>query len=240
MPTTFGRATIVYARGFLKFAVCLNCDKFEPTSKPMRFLKFFWLFAVLAVFSTVVVAQEKNTGTIKGKVKVEKGSAANVAVILRQNDREVRRGETDRKGEFTMARVPAGTYGLTFRKPGLAVGSIENVEVRAGKTRSLGDHLFLSIDEGSIAFIRGSVFNEAGRSVPGVRVELSKITSDTSVDKLDSRITGETGEFVFRVPPDAAKYRVTLKADGAEPTSKDVEVDTALVYRVALTYKPKP
>ena len=206
----------------------------------MKVGKFVALFLVLAAFAVVAVAQDKHTGGIKGKVRVEKGSAAGVAVVLRQGDQEVRRVETDRKGEFTIARVPAGTYGLTFRKAGLAVGSIENVEVIAGKTRSLGDHLFLAIDEGAIAFIRGSVFNEGGRSVPGVRVELSKITSESSVDKLDSRITGETGEFVFRVPPDSAKYRVTLKADKAETVSKDVEVDTALVYRVALTYKPKP
>ena len=206
----------------------------------MKFAKFAALFVVLAAFSVAAVAQEKSNGTIKGKVRVEKGSAAGVAVILRQKDHEVRRAETDRKGEFTLARVPAGTYGLTFRKAGLAVGSIENVEVKAGKTRSLGDHLFLEVDEGAIAFIRGSVFSEGGRSVPGVRVELARIVSDTSMDKLDSRITGETGEFVFRVPPEAAKYRVTLKADKAESVSKDVEVDSALVYRVALTYKPKP
>jgi carboxypeptidase family protein len=205
----------------------------------MKFVKFLALFVLLGV-SSVAGAQDKNTGTIKGKVRVEKGSAAGVAVILRQNDQEVRRIETDRKGEFTMARVPAGTYGLTFRKAGLAVGSMENVEVRAGKTRSLSDHLFLAVDEGAIAFIRGSVFSEAGRSVPGVRIELSRVVSETSLDKLDSRITGETGEFVFRVPPEAAKYRVTLKADKAESVSKDVEVDSALVYRVALMYKPKP
>jgi hypothetical protein len=29
------------------------------------------------------------------------------------------------------------------------------------------------------------------------------------------------------VPPEAAKYRVTLKADKAESVSKDVEVDSA-------------
>jgi hypothetical protein len=205
----------------------------------MKFVKFVALVFVLAVSAVAVVAQDKNTGTIKGKVRVEKGSAAGVTVILRQNDHEVRRVETDRKGDFTMARVPAGTYGMTFRKAGLAVESIESLEVKAGKTRSLKD-LVLPIDEGSIAFIRGSVFNEGGRSVPGVRIELSRITSDSSVDKLDSRITGETGEFVFRVPPEAAKYRVTLKADKAETVSKDVEVDTALVYRVALMYKLKP
>lgn len=206
----------------------------------MKFVKALALIAGLAVFSVAASAQDKNTGTIKGKVRVEKGSAAGVTVILRKSDQEMRRVETDRKGEFTIARVPAATYGLTFRKAGLAVGSIENVEVKAGKTRSLSDHLFLAVDEGSIAFIRGSVFNEGGRSVPGVRVELSRIASETSLDKLDSRITGETGEFVFRVPPEAAKYRVTLKADKAEAASKDVEVDSALVYRVALIYKPKP
>jgi hypothetical protein len=100
--------------------------------------------------------------------------------------------------------------------------------------------VFLSIDEGSIAFIRGSVFNEAGRSVPGVRVELSRILSDTSVDKLDSRITGETGEFVFRLPPDAAKYRVTLKADGAEPRRKTSKLILRWFTASLLTYKPKP
>jgi hypothetical protein len=204
----------------------------------MKFAKFAGLFIVLAAVSIAVVAQDKSTGTIKGRVKVEKGSAAGVAVILRKDDHELRRVATDRKGEFAISRIPVGTYGLTFRKPGLAVATIDKLEVRSG-TRSLKD-LILSVDEGSIAFIRGSVFDEGGRSVPGVRVELWRINSENSVDKLDSRITGETGEFVFRVPPESAKYRLTLKADGIEPAAKDVEVNEALVYRVALIYKKKP
>jgi Carboxypeptidase regulatory-like domain len=204
----------------------------------MKFAKFAGLFLLLAAFSIAVGAQDKSTGTIKGKVKVERGSAAGVAVILRKDDHELRRVETDRKGEFAISRIPVGTYGLTFRKPGLAVATIDKLEVKSG-TRSLKD-LILSVDEGSISFIRGSVFDEGGRSVPGVRVELWRINSENSVDKLDSRITGETGEFVFRVPPESAKYRLTLKADGIEPAGKDVEVNEALVYRVALTYKKKP
>lgn len=197
---------------------------------------------LLALLALAAPAQEKDktTGAVKGKVRVERGTPVGVTVILRRGDEEVRRVETDRKGEFTIARVPPGVYGLTFRKPGLAVGSIETVEVKAGKTRALGDRLVLSIDEGSIAFLRGSVFTEGGRSVPGARVELSRVISESSVERLDARNTGETGEFVFRVPPEAAKYRITLKADGAEPVSKDVDVDSALVYRVALVYKPKP
>jgi len=198
------------------------------------------IVALLALFSITCLAQDKHTGAIKGKVRAEKGSAAGVAVILRQGEREVTRVLTNRKGDFLIPRITPGVYGLTFRKPGLAVGSIEDLEVKAGKTRSLGDRLVLSIDEGSIAFIRGSVFDEGGRSVRGVRVELSRILSENSTEKLDSRITGETGEFVFRVPPDVARYRLTLKVDGAEPASKDVEVDGAAVYRAALTLKRIP
>ncbi len=196
--------------------------------------------AVLSILSLACLAQDKATGAIKGKVRVEKGSPADVAVILRQGEREVTRTATDKKGDFVLARVAPGVYGVTLRKPGLSVGSIEPVEVKAGKTRTLGDHLILSVDEGSIAFIRGSVFTEGGRSVPGVRVELARIVGENSMQKIDFRITGETGEFVFRLPPEAAKYRLTLKADGIEPASKDVEVDSAAVFRVAFTAKPTP
>ncbi len=206
----------------------------------MRLIKASFTFSLLFLLSVTCLAQDNTTGAIKGKVRVEKGSPAGVAVILRQGEREVTRTTTDKKGDFVIARVAPGVYGVTLRKPGLSVGSIEPVEVKAGKTRTLGDHLILSVDEGSIAFIRGSVFTEAGRSVPGVRVELARIVAENSMQKIDFRITGETGEFVFRLPPEAARYRLTLKGDGLEPASKDVAVDSAAVYRVALTVKPNP
>ena len=205
----------------------------------MKLTKSSFIAAVLLLFSFSCLAQDKKTGTIKGKVRVERGSPSGVAVILLEGDREVSRALTDKRGEFVMSRVTPGTYSVKFRKAGLSVGSIDGLEVKAGKTRALHD-LILGIDEGSIAFIRGSVFTEDGRSVPGVRVDLARIVSENSTQKLDSRVTGETGEFVFRLPPDAAKYRVTLKADGTEPASKDVEVESAVVYRVALVYKKNP
>ncbi|MEP6707539.1 MAG: carboxypeptidase-like regulatory domain-containing protein [Pyrinomonadaceae bacterium] len=184
------------------------------------------------------MAQERTTGSIKGKVRVEKGTPEGVVVVLRQGEREISRTTAGKKGDFVISRITPGTYGLSFRKPGLSVGSIDNIEVRAGKTRTLGDRLVLPIDEGSIAFIRGSVFTEAGRSAPGVRVELARVFGDGSVKKLDARVTNETGQFVFRLIPDVATYRLTLKADGAQPASQDVEVDGAAVYRRALTLKP--
>lgn len=191
------------------------------------------------IASIAGLAQDKGTGSIRGKVRVEKGSPSGVAVTLLQGEREVSQSTTGKNGDFVISRVNPGTYSLKFRKAGLSVGTIDDVLVKAGQTRTLGDHLYLTVDEGSIVFIRGSVFTEEGRSVPGVRVDLARVIDENSTHKLDSRITGETGEFVFRLPPDAGKYRLTLKADGTEPASKDVEVDNPAVYRVALTYKKK-
>ena len=205
----------------------------------MRLMKTTFATLLLLILSVACLGQDKTTGSIRGKVRVEQGSPSGVAVILLAGDREVTRAATDKKGEFTIAHVAPGVYGVKFRKPGLSVGSIDGLEVKAGKTRALHD-LILGIDEGSIAFLRGSVFTESGRSVPGVRVELSRILAENSLEKIDNRVTGETGEFVFRLSPEAAKYRVTLKAEGAQPFSKDVEIDSAAIYRVALTLKPVP
>ena len=206
----------------------------------MRLVTASSVIATLFFLSVACLAQDKSTGGLKGKVQVEQGSASGVAVILLQGEREVTRASTDKKGDFAISRITPGVYSVKFRKPGLAVGTIDGLEIKAGKTRTLGDRLVLSIDEGSIAFLRGSVFTESGRSVPGVRVELAKIVDENSIKKLDARVTGETGEFVFRLPPEVAKYRVTAKADGAQLVSKDVEIDGAAVFRVALTLKPLP
>jgi hypothetical protein len=195
------------------------------------------ILGVLLLCCMVVGAsgQDKSNGGIKGKVRVETGTAAGVAVVVRQGDRQVAQSVTDKKGEFVVSRLTPGRYGVTFRKPGLSVGTIEDVEVKAGKTRSIGDNLVLGIDEGSIAFIRGSVFNQNGLSAPNVKIELAKLMEDGTTKKIDGRVSNETGSFVFRLMPELGKYRVTAKVSGSEPVSKDVEVDGAAVYRVALS-----
>lgn len=200
-------------------------------------IRYFFAFVFLLVLSFAVVAQDKTTASVKGKVRVERGSPAGVAVLLLQGEREVAQTTSNKNGDFLISRIQPGTYSLKFRKPGLTVGTIDGLILKAGQTRSFSDKVFLSVDEGSIVFIRGSVFTEEGLSVPNVRVELAKVVGEKAIQKLDSRITGETGEFVFRLPPDPARYRLTLKADGTETATKDVEVESAAIYRVALTYK---
>lgn len=204
----------------------------------MRFNRFAFVLMFLAFGSFSAFAQDRNSGSIKGKVRAETGTPAGVTIVVRQGDEEVRRAETDKNGEFSIRLTP-GVYGLTFRKPGLSVGTIENIEVKAGKTRSLGDRLILTIDEGSIAFIRGSVFTAEGLSVPNAKIELGRLLEDGTVKKIDGRITTETGTFVFRLSPESAKYRVTVRVDKTEAVTRDVEIDGASVYRVALSLPPK-
>jgi hypothetical protein len=197
--------------------------------------------ALLAVLSlTAAFAQDKTTGGFKGKVRAENGSTiAGVTVIVRQGERELTRTETNRRGEFVIAGLKPGAYGLTFRKAGLSTGAIEDEEVRAGRVREL-DRLVLAVDDASIAFVRGSVFTASGRSAPGVRVELYRVESDGSEKKVAERISSEeTGEVRFRVSPEPAKYRIVAKARGGEMVRSDViNVDGAAIYRTAVSLPP--
>ncbi len=91
----------------------------------MRLLLILLGILVLAV--SQVVAQDKSTGGFKGKVRVEVGSAAGVTVVIRQGEREIGRVVTDKSGEFSVKRLQPGLYGVTLSKPGLSVGTIENI-----------------------------------------------------------------------------------------------------------------
>ena len=213
------------------------------TARPRKILPT--LLATLLALSASASAQKKQkkpaptTGVISGRVRVDAGmSPAGVSVTVRRGEEEVARASTDAKGEFEIRDVQPGTYGLTLRKAGLQVGKMEGVEVRAGKTVSYKDKLFLPVDEGAIAHLRGSVFRSDGRSLPGAKVELARVEADGSSRKLDSRVANATGSFAFRLPPGHARYRVTAKADGMQPATEEVNIDGAAIFRVALSLSP--
>ncbi|MDT4969487.1 MAG: hypothetical protein QOJ64_4224 [Acidobacteriota bacterium] len=199
------------------------------------------LFLVLALSGVAASAQDKSVGGIKGKVRLKgEGPVAGVQVSLRQKERELAHVNTNGKGEFQLKNLTPGTYGLTFHKEGLSMGTLEGVIVKPGKTNELSDRLILTINESAVAKLGGSVFNPGGLSVPNVRIELARIKSDGRARRIDARITNESGQFVFRLSPEKAMYRVTAKPDGAEAQSKDVEVDGAMIYRVAFTIERPP
>jgi Carboxypeptidase regulatory-like domain len=204
-------------------------------------LTFFLLLAVtLAALPSYAQKrsqkQQPTTGGISGRVRVDSGATpSDVTVHVRRDDADVAETKTNSKGEFEVQGLAPGSYGLVLRKTGLQVGRLEGVEVRAGKTVSLKSNLFLPVDEGSIAHLRGSVFNAEGRSLGGARVEIARIEEDGSLRKIDDRVSNGYGQFAFRLPPARARYRVTAKADGMQTSTQDVEIDGAAIFRVALT-----
>jgi hypothetical protein len=199
---------------------------------------------VLLLLATVCAAQknkhkaEPTTGGVKGRVRVDDGATPEgVRVSLRRGeDEEVAHTVTDRKGDFEIGGVEPGTYSLMFRKNGLKTAELKPYVVRVGKADSLGDRVFLPVDESSLTFVKGSVFSAEGRSIEGARVELFQLLSDGTTKKLDGRVSNEVGEFSFRLRPEAARYRVTAKGEGGE-AAQDVEVEGAMIYRVALSLK---
>ncbi len=205
----------------------------------LRIIGAIFLLSLLALVG-VAAQKSKTTGSVKGKVKTESGSAEGIRVTARQDEREVASAATDRKGGFEIAGLAPGRYTIMFRKAGLSVAEIKDFEVVAGKSRSLKSDLVLPVDEGALIFVKGSVFDEAGRSLRGAQVELARIDSDGRSKKIDGRISTSSGSFSFRLPVETARYRVTAKMDGMAPVSKDVEVEGAAVYRVALSLKPAP
>lgn len=200
----------------------------------MKFINSILLiFTVVVFFSFSAFGQE--TGGVKGKIRSLQGeSLSNVKVEIQQNEKNVATTSTDKKGEFLINKLRAGKYTFVFSKKGFTTGTINNVEVGKNKVRDLGDKLALDIDEGMLVLIRGSVFNENGHSLYGAIVDISLIQTDGSLKKLKSSYTSESGEFGFRFPEQAATYRVTASAKG-KTVSKDVTVDMAAIYRLALT-----
>ncbi len=204
-----------------------------------RTIQLLLLVAALASNGAAQKKPQPTTGGVKGKVRVDSGSVpGNVDVTLKRGDDEIARTETDGKGGFELRGIAPGQYTLTLRKAGLKTAQIKPVEIKAGKVGSLPERVFLSVDEGSLVFLKGSVFDPEGRSVRGARIEIAVIKADGSARKLDGRLTTEAGQFTFQLKPDAARYRVTAKADGGLEATKDVEVEGAMIYRVALTLRP--
>lgn len=191
------------------------------------------LVLVLFVAGVSVFGQE--TGGLKGKVRTTKGDGiAAATVAARQKGEDIKSTTADAKGNFVLDSLPPGLYNLVFSKSGYSSGVLYNVEVKKKKTSDLGERLVLSVDQGTQVIIKGSVFAADGRSAGGAKVEIERISGDGSAKKVGSAVASYSGEFTFRFSEGAAKYRVTASLKDST-ASKEVEVDSAAIYRLALT-----
>jgi len=190
-----------------------------------------FLFFALFALSTLTFAQ---SGGVKGKVRAQSGRGipnASISVLL--DGKEIKSATSDSKGEFQIPGLAKGKYNLVFDASGYSRGALHGVEVDTG-IRSLGDKLVLSQDRGLFVIVQGSVFFKEGSSVTAAKIELEQINADGSTKSLGSSYSNTSGEFSFRRREGAAKLRVTAKLKDVS-ASKDIEVNEAAVYRVAIT-----
>jgi len=200
-------------------------------------MKYFSKIVFLLLLSTFCSAHAlaQDTGGVKGKVRTIKGEGIAAATITaKQQGEDIKSATSDAKGNFVLENLKAGAYNLVFTKNGYSSGVMYNVEVKKKKISDLGERLVLTIDQGTQVIIKGSVFAADGRSIGGAEIKIERVSSDGSVKKLGSSLSSYSGEFTFKFSEGAAKYRVTALAKGAS-ASKEIEVDSAAIYRLAIT-----
>jgi len=191
-------------------------------------------FFLLITFFALTALTFAQSGGVKGKVRAPNGkgiSKAAISVLL--DGKEVKSATSDSKGEFAIAGLTKGKYNIHFDADGYSSGTLHGVEVGSG-IRDLGDRLILSLDRGNFVILQGSVFFKEGSSVTAAKVDLKQVNADGSTKSLGTTYTGTFGEFAFRRAPGATKLRVTATLKG-NSASKDIEVDEAAIYRVAIT-----
>jgi len=187
--------------------------------------------AMLMLAAVSVFAQ---SGGVKGKVRSNKGDGIpNATVTARQFDKDIKTVRSDAKGTFQLAGLKSGVYSLFFDADGFQSGLLQGVEVKNGM-RDLPDRLILRPDQGNQVIVNGSIFYKEGTSLGGAKIEIARLGADGSYKKVSTLYTNISGEFTFRQPQGSAKFRITAKFKGAEAV-KEIEVDTAAIYRFALT-----
>ena len=197
--------------------------------KQFAFLASIFVFVSAAAFG-------QSTGGVKGKVRAPRGGGiAGATVTARQKGQDVKTVTTDSKGEFVLDGLENGLYNLAFTRDGYSSGVLYNVEVKKNKITNLPDRLILTTDQGTQVIVRGSVFNQNGVSLYGAKVEIERISEGGAAKRVGSGYTSESGEFTFRFPEGAAKFRVTASAKGVS-ASKEITVSgEAAIYRLAIT-----
>lgn len=194
------------------------------------------VFSVLvSILFLALIAPAQDTGSIKGKVRTQKGKGIpNVTITIRQDGKNLRSIKTDEDGKFRTSGLRTGLYNVVFEKEGFSGGVLYDVEVRRKKTNNLGDRLVLSVDEGTLVIIEASVFNENGFVLPGAKIKVEEVFPDGRLQEVAEGYSSRDGDVIFRFREKETKYRITAKLRDVS-AHKDIEVGSAAIYRTAIT-----
>lgn len=176
------------------------------------------------------------TGIVKGKVKERDGKVLDGVLIRATNIKNktiVRETKSDDKGDFEFTDLPTGDYSFRLEKKGYATFQSRNLTVPAGETLKLKSAIELKREESPYASIRGAVFYGVGYSLPNMLVTIERIDGGGKFKQ--EKLSGEGGEFAFRLKAEKAKYRVTASGKGFQSASTEIEIEGDEVRNVALT-----
>lgn len=192
-------------------------------------------FCLLLSAFCLLPSVHAQTGGIKGKVRNMNGDGIGGATITaRQNGKDLKTVKAGNKGDFQLEGLESGVYNVVFEANGYSSGVKYEVPVQSGKIRDLGGNLIMQVDRGSFVIINGSVYYKSGHSIPGADIKIERINADGSLRKVTTMYSDIGGEFAFRQKEGTAKFRITATYKGVS-ASKDIEVDTAAIYHIAIT-----
>lgn len=120
-----------------------------------------------------------------------------------------------------------------IRKKGLLLCTLSLIVFSLGPTLLAKDKKTKGAE---YALIKGSVFRADGFSVRGVRVVCRR--ANESKPKWET-ITGEAGEFAFRLPLGKMQYVIFAEAEGFESVPKTVTIENDERQDIALILKSK-
>lgn len=191
-------------------------------------VKLVLLFSLAPAFA--------QTGIVKGKVKERNGKALEGVLIRATNSKNkasVRETKSDSKGDFEFVDLPSGDYSFSLEKKGYVTFLSRNISVISGETLRLKSVIELKREEDPYSLIRGAVFYGAGYSMQNAAVTIERVDGGGKFKQ--ERLSGEGGEFGFRLKAEKAKYKVTASAKGFQSASTEVEIEGDEVRNIALT-----
>ena len=203
----------------------------------MKLKPGYALIAMLVLLFSTAVGAAAQTGLVKGKVKEEGGKALEEVLVQATNVRnkdDKHQIKSDSKGDFEFSDLPAGDYSFSLEKQGYKTFVTRKLAVIGGETLRLTAELKREGEPFSL--IRGAVLNGVGYSMPNATVLLERIDGGRKFKQ--EKVSGEGGQFVFRLKAEKAKYRITANARGFQSASAEIEIESDEVRNIALTLQP--
>lgn len=196
------------------------------------------LAAIALTLALAITAAAQAKGTITGRVVTGRGKSlagASVRAVTLAGD-EAAVVTTDWKGVFRLEVMP-GDYRLEFEAVGHTRATLRDVvRAEAGRETKVKRKVALpDKDDGSL--IRGSVFREDGRSLPGARVVIERVVSQASPNATAfvlQAVSDRMGLFAFKVPAGEHRYVITASRPGFRAQTTTVDVSGGETVNVAL------